>query len=123
MSDDELPPELRGYGAALPTDLATALDSYADDPTVLRDAAAWALRTAIAAEDAAAEANAGEETDSIEDAEADAERDKLDGRPEDVPSKASVVTKHINGNDYHYWQWREGEQVKSAYKGPANPTE
>lgn len=40
--------------------------------------------------------------------------------PDGVPRKASVTTKEINGNRYHYWQWREGEKVKSKYKGPAD---
>jgi hypothetical protein len=29
----------------------------------------------------------------------------------------------INNNRYYYWQWREGEKVKSKYKSPVNPDE
>ena len=43
--------------------------------------------------------------------------------PEDVPSRATIVTKQINGNHYHYWQWRDGENIKSKYEGPVADTE
>jgi len=42
-------------------------------------------------------------------------------RPDDVPAKATITTKKINDN--RYWQWREGDKVKSKYKGPVNPDE
>lgn len=41
--------------------------------------------------------------------------------PEDVPSKATLTIKTINDNRYYYWQWREGDDIKSKYKGPVNP--
>jgi hypothetical protein len=47
--------------------------------------------------------------------------DRSDDLPDDVPSKATLTVKEINGNRYHYWQWREGDKVKSKYKGPVNP--
>ncbi|KAB1184839.1 MULTISPECIES: hypothetical protein [Haloferax] len=40
--------------------------------------------------------------------------------PEDVPSRATITIKEINDNRYYYWQWREGDKVKSKYKGPMN---
>ena len=43
--------------------------------------------------------------------------------PEDVPTKATLTEKEINGNRYYYWQWREGDKIKSQYKGPVNPSE
>lgn len=43
--------------------------------------------------------------------------------PDDVPENASITVKEINENRYYYWQWREGEKVKSKYKGPVNPDE
>ena len=43
--------------------------------------------------------------------------------PDDVPSKATITVKEINDNRYYYWQWRDGEKIKSKYKGPANPNE
>ena len=41
--------------------------------------------------------------------------------PDDVPSKATITIKEINDNRYYYWQWREGEKVRSRYKGPVSP--
>lgn len=41
--------------------------------------------------------------------------------PEDVPPNATVTVKEINDNRYYYWQWREGDRIKSKYKGPVNP--
>jgi hypothetical protein len=59
--------------------------------------------------------------------EDDEDAEQIDDRPEDlpddVPGKATVTTKTINDNRYDYWQWREGEQIKSKYKGPASPDE
>ena len=43
--------------------------------------------------------------------------------PDDVPSKATITIKEINDNRYYYWQWREGDSVKSKYKGPVTPDE
>ena len=51
------------------------------------------------------------------------ERPEADDLPDDVPSKATITVKEINDNRYYYWQWREGEQIKSKYKGPVNPSE
>ncbi|QIO25074.1 hypothetical protein [Haloarcula sp. JP-L23] len=40
----------------------------------------------------------------------------------DVPaSKGTLTTKAIDGREYYYLQWREGEQVKSQYVGPVEP--
>ena len=44
-------------------------------------------------------------------------------RPDDVPAKATITIKEINDNRYYYWQWREGEKIRSQYKGPVNPDE
>jgi hypothetical protein len=55
------------------------------------------------------------------------ERDELEEQsetlPDDVPSKATITIKDINDNRYYYWQWREGDSIKSKYKGPVNPSE
>ena len=40
--------------------------------------------------------------------------------PDDVPSKATITVKEINDNRYYYWHWREGENIKSKYKGPVD---
>ena len=44
-------------------------------------------------------------------------------RPKGVPSKATVTTKTINENQYYYWQWRDGDKVKSWYIGPVDAAE
>ncbi|RQG95633.1 hypothetical protein [Natrarchaeobius oligotrophus] len=49
--------------------------------------------------------------------------DRPDDLPDDVPSKATITIKEINDNRYYYWQWREGDKIKSKYKGPVNPDE
>jgi hypothetical protein len=41
-------------------------------------------------------------------------------RPDGVPGKASITVKEINENRYYYWQWRDGDTVKSTYHGPVN---
>lgn len=28
------------------------------------------------------------------------------------------TVKEINDNRYYYWQWREGDSIRSEYKGP-----
>jgi hypothetical protein len=38
-----------------------------------------------------------------------------------VRSKGTLTTKQIDGREYYYLQWREGEKVKSQYVGPVSP--
>ena len=59
-----------------------------------------------------AEARKGADKTQTEDA-----REEL---PEGVPQKATLTIKEINDNRYYYWQWREGDAVKSKYKGPVD---
>ena len=47
--------------------------------------------------------------------------ERPDDLPDEVPMKATINIKEIKGNHYYYWQWREGDKVKSKYKGPVNP--
>ncbi len=49
--------------------------------------------------------------------------ERPDDLPDDVPAKATITIKDINDNRYYYWQWRDGDQVKSKYKSPVNPDE
>ncbi|NKE37931.1 hypothetical protein GWG54_19450 [Natronococcus sp. JC468] len=54
------------------------------------------------------------------------EEKEIDDRPKDLdrddaPSNATLTTKEINGNRYYYWQWREGEKIKSEYIRPVDP--
>ena len=46
-----------------------------------------------------------------------------DGRPDEVSAGASVTIQENNDNRYRYWQWRDGDKIKSKYIGPANPDE
>ena len=46
-----------------------------------------------------------------------------DDLPDDVPAKATITIKEINDNRYYYWQWQEGDNVTSNYKGMVNPDE
>ncbi|WP_267644047.1 hypothetical protein [Haloarchaeobius amylolyticus] len=58
---------------------------------------------------------------TIEAAE-DVEQARIDDdRPDGVPGKASTVVKEINDNRYYYWQWRDGDKIRSKYKGPVEP--
>jgi len=37
------------------------------------------------------------------------------------PTRGSLTTKTIDGRDYYYLQWREGDTVTSQYVGPIDP--
>lgn len=41
----------------------------------------------------------------------------------DVPSGATLTVKTIDGRGYYYWQWRDGDTVKSKYAAPVSPKE
>ncbi|MDS0300900.1 hypothetical protein NDI76_19305 [Halogeometricum sp. S1BR25-6] len=43
-----------------------------------------------------------------------------DDLPEGVPGKATLTKKKINGNEYWYWQWRDGDKIRSQYKEPVD---
>jgi hypothetical protein len=60
----------------------------------------------------------------------DADKDNAEGvderpddLPNDVPTKATLTVKEINDSQYYYWQWRDGEKIKSKYKGPVSQSE
>ena len=95
-----------------PTDLVNTLNG--STPERLRDIVTYAEELAEYKE---REARLDEETteDEIE--------KRPDDLPDDVPTKATITIKEINDNRYYYWQWREGEKIKSKYKGPVNPDE
>jgi hypothetical protein len=98
--------------AELPTDIVNTLNDYPPDQLQLVARYAEEL-----AEHKAREARLEEESDEDEIDE------RPDDLPKDVPSKATITIKEINDNRYYYWQWREGEKIKSKYKGPVNPEE
>jgi len=98
--------------AELPTDIVDTFNGYSPDQ--LQHVARYAEELA---EHKTREVRLEEES---EDNEIDERPDDL---PDDVPSKATITIKEINDNRYYYWQWREGDRVKSKYKGPVNPDE
>ena len=61
--------------------------------------------------------NGGRETSSASGHRKD---DTPDDVPDGVPGKATITIKEINGNRYYYWQWRDGEKIRSKYKGPVD---
>jgi len=97
---------------ALPTEIVTTLNE--SDPEQLRDVASYAEALA---EHKEREARLEESADQEE------VEERPDDLPDDVPSKATVTIKEINENRYYYWQWRDGEKIRSRYKGPTDSDE
>jgi hypothetical protein len=58
-----------------------------------------------------------------EESDGDESVERHDDLPDDVPSKATITIKEINDNRYYYWQWRDGQKIRSQYKGPVNPND
>ncbi|SEO74325.1 hypothetical protein SAMN05216388_10185 [Halorientalis persicus] len=98
--------------AELPTEIVETLNGYSPDQ--LQRIARYAEELA---EHKARKARLENEPDENE------INERTDDLPDDVPSKATITTKEINDNRYYYWQWREGDKVKSKYKGPVNSDE
>jgi hypothetical protein len=95
--------------AKLPTDIVDTLNEYSSEQ--LQHVVRYAEELA---EHKAREARL--EKDSTE----DEIEERSDDLPDDVPAKATITIKEINDNRYYYWQWREGDKIKSQYKGPVN---
>ena len=98
--------------AELPAEIVNTLNDYSPDQ--LQHVARYAEALA---EHKAREARLEEESD------ADEIDKRPDDLPDDVPSKATITIKEINDNRYYYWQWRDGEKIRSKYKAPVNPDE
>jgi hypothetical protein len=98
--------------AELPTEIVNTLNSYSSDQ--LQHVARYAEELA---EHKTREARLEGESD------ADEIDERPDDLPDDVPSKATITIKEINDNRYYYWQWRDGEKIRSKYKAPVNPEE
>ena len=96
--------------AELPPDVVDALSD--SSPDILRRVATYAEELAEyrEREDRIAE---GDKEENVE--------ERPDDLPDDVPAKATITIKSINDNRYYYWQWREGDKVRSKYKGPVTP--
>jgi len=95
----------------LPTELIDTLNDYSSDR--LRHVARYTEELAEYQE---------REARFVEDDEDEID-ERLDVLPDDVPSKATITIKEINNNRYYYWQWRDGDKIRSKYKGPVNPDE
>ena len=98
--------------AELSTTIVNTLNGYSQKR--LQEVARYAEALA---EHKAREARLKEQSDD------DKNVDRPDDLPDDVPSKATITIKEINDNRYYYWQWREGDKIKSKYKAPVNPDE
>jgi len=98
--------------AELPTDIVDTLNRYSQDQ--LQHVAHYAEKLA---EHKARKSHGEEESDKTN------TDDQAEDLPDDVPAKATITIKEINDNRYYYWQWREGNKIKSKYKGPVNPDE
>lgn len=96
----------------LPTDIVDTLNEYS--PEQLQHVARYAEELAK---------HKDRETGLEESSDEDEIEERPDDLPDDVPSKATITIKEINDNRYYYWQWREGDQIKSKYKAPVNPDE
>ena len=94
---------------SLPTEIVDALNEARSEH--LRDVARYAEALAEYKE---REARIEEEAD-----DADVE-ERPDDLPNDVPAKATITIKEISGHRYYYWQWRDGDKIRSRYKGPVN---
>ena len=98
--------------AELPTDIVNTLNGYSSDQ--LQHVARYAEELA---EHKARKARLEENSDEDEIDE------RSDDLPDDVPLKATITIKEINDNRYYYWQWRDGDKIRSQYKSPVNPDE
>jgi hypothetical protein len=93
----------------VPDDIVSKLGKQS--PEVLRQIARFAEELAEHRERQARLAE-NEEDEEVE--------ERPEDLPDDVPSKATITVKEINDNRYYYWQWREGEKIRSKYKGPVD---
>ncbi|TKX78793.1 hypothetical protein [Halorubrum sp. SD626R] len=98
--------------ATLPTEIVNTLNE--SSPEQLQDVATYA--------EALAE---HKEREACPEKPADQEgvEERPDDLPDDVPAKATITIKEINDNRYYYWQWRDGDKIRSQYKSPVNPDE
>lgn len=98
--------------AELSTEIVNSLNEAS--PSHLRDIASYAEALA---------AHKERETRLEEEAGDPDIENRPDDLPDDVPTKATITVKEINDNRYYYWQWRDGDKIKSKYKSPVNPND
>lgn len=115
------PPELPKYlreGAEKqgPGDLR-ALARYAEQ------LAAWKEAEADRELDEQAERELDDAPDEWDDDEWDEVVDDAREKADLGGKKGTLTTKHIDGRDYFYLQWREGDTIKSQYVAPVTPAD
>jgi hypothetical protein len=108
-----MPTEPPAPPAELSIEIIQEFENY--PPAVLRDVADYAEQLAEFREQSDSEDDVDEQVDDS--------TDRPDDLPDEVPAKATITIKEINDNRYYYWQWREGDKIKSKYKSPVNPDE
>ena len=96
----------------LPTEIIDTLENYSSDR--LRHVARYAEELAEYHE---------REAHLVEEGDEDEIKERPDDLPDGVPTKATITIKEINDNRYYYWQWRDGDTIRSRYKGLVNPDE
>lgn len=115
MSDEHPTPP-----AGLPMEVATALSE--STAKRLRDIATYAdaLADHKEREGRLGDAADSDEVDKGDNDEAGNADERPDEFPDGVPTKATLTIKKINDNRYVCWQWRDGDRIKSKYKGPVD---
>lgn len=121
MADDEptppesLPMDVREVIEAATPEELDAIATYAD---ALAEQRAADRRRGSAGCEGRTEPTTGTDEDASRAGQEATVKARPTDRPDGVPSKASTTVKEINGNRYYYWQWRDGDRVRSQYKGP-----
>lgn len=117
--------------STIPPTVVEMLEDHS--PDTLRHVAEYALQLTLHMETKEeyerkqrVESNKGKRiSDPPEDWEEEEWEEKLEQKREamdgDIPGKANRVTKTIDGRDYIYAQWREGDTVKRQYIAPVVP--
>lgn len=129
MSDDSptpstaLPPEIRDILEESTPDQLLDIAEYSDALAGYKEKQTGVKANQIEDDqddsDAAAEKHAEDRPPKDQPLEDRSSEDRPDG----VPAKASTTVKEINSNRYYYWQWRDGDRIRSQYKGPVESGE
>ncbi|WP_424016113.1 hypothetical protein ACOZ4N_00500 (plasmid) [Halorientalis pallida] len=121
LRDSPIPPD------ELPDYLVDAIDRQ--DPDRLRlvsnyalSLAGWKERQAEQEVSEQAEQDPDEVPDEWDEDDWEAVKEEAVDKAGIASTKGTITTKTINGNDYYYLQWREGEKIKSQYISPVSPS-
>ena len=101
-------------------------DSVPAEVTEIYEQALDDVETLCADLEAAAEADdqSTEQPDTPEEWDEDDWEDQLAEAREKAEisrTTGALTTKTINGRDYYYLQWRDGDTIRSQYVGPVDP--